>query len=156
MRFPSAQRPAADQPNQQEEGGRQPGTEPRIFHWEAPRPSRADLRRDLSPYFSAFPSDGRISSFPEGSHAVSSQLSVWLPLNAEQLYIIKSCYSSRGAPPGSAPHPPKSSSGACYTLMANSCGMSMRSCPPGEFRCDINGVRGRLKSITTLTTRPKV
>lgn len=102
-----------------------------------------DLRRNSSPLFSVFPSDRHISCFPEGFHAVSSQLCVWLWLNAGQSYIMRSCYSSTAAPPGSAPHPTQSGSGACYTLMANSCGMSIGSRPLGEFRRDISGVRGR-------------
>lgn len=78
-RFLLAQRPAEDQPNEQEEGRRQPGTQPRTFQWEA-QCATSDV----------FPSDRHISCFPECFHPASSQLSVWLSLNTGQSYIINS------------------------------------------------------------------
>lgn len=116
---------------------------PELSNERAPLPSSARPQTELIPLFSVFPSDRHISCFPEGFHPVSSRLSVWLSLNAGQSYIMRSCFSSSAVPPGSAPHPTQSGSGACYTLMANSCGMSMASRPLREFRRGISGVRGR-------------
>lgn len=102
-----------------------------------------DLRRNSSP---CSPSSQMIVIFHVFLKAfipLALSSPFWHSLNAGQSYITRSCFSSSAAPPGSAPHPTQSGSGACYTLMANSCGMSMGSRPLGEFCCDINGVRGR-------------